>query len=145
VFIKGLETLALRMQQHCANALQLAQWLAQHPAVEAVHYPGLESHPQHALAAKLFNGGFGGVVSFAVRGGRAAAWRVIDSTEWLSLTANLGDAKTTITHPATTTHARISADERARAGIGENLIRISAGLEYIDDIIADVQTGLDAV
>ena len=145
VFSKGLETLALRMQQHCANALQLAQWLAQHPAVEAVHYPGLESHPQHALAAKLFDGGFGGVVSFAVRGGRVAAWRVIDSTEWLSLTANLGDAKTTITHPATTTHARISADERARAGIGENLIRISAGLEYIDDIIADVQTGLDAV
>jgi len=144
VFSKGLETLALRMRQHCDNALRLAQWLQQHPAVEAVYYPGLENHPQHALAKRLLDG-FGGVVSFSVRGGRESAWRVIDSTELLSITANLGDAKTTITHPATTTHARITAEERARAGIGDNLIRIAAGLEYIDDIIGDVQTGLDAI
>jgi len=144
VFSKGLETLALRMQAHCANAQRLAEWLARHPAVTAVHYPGLKSHPQHALAARVLDD-FGGVVSFTVRGGRDAAWRVIDSTKLLSITANLGDAKTTITHPATTTHARITAAERARAGIGDDLLRIAAGLEFIDDIIGDVQTGLDAI
>ena len=144
VFSKGLETLALRMKQHCDNALQLAAWLAQHPAVEKVYYPGLESHPQHGLAKRLFED-FGGVVAFEVGGGREQAWRVIDSTRLLSVTANLGDAKTTITHPATTTHARITPDERTRAGIHDNLIRVAAGLEHIDDIIADLKIGLDAI
>ena len=144
VFSKGLETLALRMRQHCDNAMQLASWLAQHPAVEKVYYPGLESHPQHRLA-KTKHGGFGGVVAFEIAGGREQAWRVIDSTQLLSITANLGDAKTTITHPTTTTHARISPEERARAGIRDNLLRVSAGLEHIDDIIADLKTGLDSI
>ena len=144
VFSKGLETLSLRMRQHCDNAMQLASWLAQHPAVEKVYYPGLESHPQHRLA-KTKHGGFGGVVAFEVAGGREQAWRVIDSTRLLSITANLGDAKTTITHPTTTTHARISPEERTRAGIRDNLLRVSAGLEYIDDIIADLKTGLDRI
>ena len=114
VFSKGLETLSIRMKQHCDNALQLAGWLEQHPAVERVYYPGLDSHPQHQLAKRLHRD-FGGVVAFEVGGGRRQAWQVIDSTRLLSITANFGDAKTTITHPATTTHARISADERARA------------------------------
>ena len=144
VFSKGLETLALRMKAHCDNALQLAKWLEKHPAVEAVYYPGLETHPQYEQAKRLLDG-FGGVVAFTVRGGRRAAWRVIDCTRLLSITANLGDAKTTITHPATTTHARISAAERARAGIGDNLIRVCAGLEHIGDITGDLQTGLDAI
>ncbi len=144
VFSKGLETLSLRMRQHCDNAMQLASWLEQHPAVEKVYYPGLESHPQHRLA-KTKHGGFGGVVAFEVAGGREQAWRVIDSTQLLSITANLGDAKTTITHPTTTTHARISPEERARAGIRDNLLRVSAGLEHIDDIIADLKTGLDRI
>jgi len=144
VFSKGLETLGLRMREHCKNAMRLAKWLQQQPAVETVYYPGLATHPQHALAARMLDD-FGGVVSFTVRGGRPAAWRVIDSTKLLSITANLGDAKTTITHPATTTHARITADERARAGIGDDLIRISAGLELSDDIIDDLRAGLQAI
>jgi O-succinylhomoserine sulfhydrylase len=144
VFSKGLETLALRMKQHCDNAMQLASWLAQHPAVEKVYYPGLKSHPQHELAKRQHEG-FGGIVAFEVNGGQEQAWQVIDSTRFLSITANLGDVKTTITHPTTTTHARISAEERARAGINENLIRVSAGLEHIDDIITDLQIGLDKV
>ncbi len=142
VFSKGLETLALRMKQHCDNALQLARWLERHPAVGKVYYLGLKSHPQHALARRWRNG-FGGVVAFEVAGGRAQAWRVIDATRLLSITANLGDAKTTITHPTTTTHARISAEERARAGIHDNLLRVSVGLEHIDDIIDDLKCGLD--
>lgn len=144
VFSKGLETLGLRMREHCKNAMRLAKWLQQQPAVETVYYPGLATHPQHALAARMLDD-FGGVVSFTVRGGRPAAWRVIDSTKLLSITANLGDAKTTITHPASTTHARITADERARAGIGDDLIRISAGLELSDDIIDDLRAGLQAI
>lgn len=144
VFSKGLETLSLRMKQHCDNAMQLARWLERHPAVEKVYYPGLASHPQHELAKRLHQH-FGGVVAFEVGGGREQAWRVIDSTRLLSVTANLGDVKTTIIHPATTTHARISREERARAGIGENLIRVASGLEYIDDIIADLKTGLDKI
>jgi len=139
-----LETLGLRMREHCKNAMRLAKWLQQQPAVETVYYPGLATHPQHALAARMLDD-FGGVVSFTVRGGRPAAWRVIDSTKLLSITANLGDAKTTITHPASTTHARITADERARAGIGDDLIRISAGLELSDDIIDDLRAGLQAI
>ena len=145
VFNKGLETLWLRMKQHCQNALILAQWLEAHPAVEKVHYPGLASHPQHHLAARLLQGGFGGVVAFEVRGGRAQAWRVIDATRFVSITANLGDAKTTITHPATTTHARITPEQRARAGIRDNLVRVAAGLEHVDDIIADLKIGLDKI
>lgn len=151
VFSKGLETLSVRMQQHCDNALQLANWLAQHPAVEKVYYPGLASHPQHQLAKQQAAPhqhqcqGFGGIVAFEVAGGRQQAWQVINATALLSITANLGDVKTTITHPATTTHARISAAERARAGIRDNLIRVSAGLEHIDDIIADLQAGLATI
>lgn len=142
VFLKGLETLRLRMQAHCANALRLAQWLQAHPQVERVHYPGLTSHPQHALASRQ-QSGYGGIVSFEVRGGRAGAWRVVDRARLLSITANLGDAKSTITHPASTTHGRLSAEQRAAAGIGEGLLRISAGLESADDLIADLARGLD--
>lgn len=141
VFLKGLETLRLRMQAHCANALRLAQWLQEHPQVERVHYPGLTSHPQHALASRQ-QSGYGGIVSFEVRGGRAGAWRVVDQARLLSITANLGDAKSTITHPASTTHGRLSAEQRAAAGIGEGLLRISAGLESADDLIADLARGL---
>lgn len=148
VFSKGLETLSLRMKQHCDNALHLANYLEQHPAVEKVYYVGLKTHPQHALAKRQSQSsgqGFGGIVAFEVKGQRKHAWQVIDATRLLSITANLGDAKTTITHPATTTHARISAAERTSAGIRDNLIRVSAGLEHISDIIADLKTGLDAV
>lgn len=141
VFTKGLETLGLRMQAHSARALDVARWLEAHPAVERVHYPGLESHPQHALAARQQRG-FGGVLSFEVKGGKAAAWKVVDSTRLLSITANLGDAKTTITHPATTTHGRLSPEARAEAGIGEGLLRLAVGLEDVEDIKADLARGL---
>ncbi|MFN2348652.1 MAG: O-succinylhomoserine sulfhydrylase [Thioalkalivibrio sp.] len=143
VFLKGLETLSLRMGAHCDNALQLARWLKDKPDIARVHYPGLEDHPQHALA-KTQQSGFGGIVSFEVKGGREAAWRVIDATEMLSITANLGDAKTTITHPATTTHGRLSPDQREEQGISEGLIRVAVGLEAIDDIRADLARGLGA-
>jgi len=142
VALKGLETLTLRMNAHSQQALQLATMLQQHPAVERVYHPGLESHPQHELA-KSQQSGFGGVVSFVVKGGREHAWRVIDATEMVSITANLGDVKTTITHPATTTHGRVSAEIKASTGIGEGLIRVAVGLENIDDIVADVCRGLD--
>lgn len=142
VFLKGLETLGLRMRAHSDNALALATWLERQAVVERVNYPGLPSHPQHALAMRQQTAG-GGIVSFEVRGGRQAAWRVIDATRLLSITANLGDVKTTITHPATTTHGRLTADEREAAGIREGLIRIAVGLEHIDDIRADLQRGLD--
>jgi len=141
VFLKGLETLQLRMRAHSATALQLAQWLETQPAVERVYYPGLPSHPQHELA-KRQQSGFGGIVSFELRGGRQAAWRLIDATQLISITANLGDAKTTITHPSTTTHGRLTPQERERAGIGEGLIRISAGLEEAADLQADLERGL---
>jgi len=141
VFLKGLETLKLRMDAHCANALQLAHWLEQQPNVTRVFYPGLPSHPQYALAKKQQKAG-GGVVSFEVKGGKAAAWRVIDSTKMLSITANLGDTRTTITHPATTTHARISPEARAAAGISDGLIRIAVGLEALVDIQNDLIRGL---
>jgi len=142
VFLKGLETLKIRMRAHCENALQLARWLEQQPAVSRVYYPGLSSHPQHELAAAQ-QSAFGGIVSFDVYGGREAAWRIIDATRLISITANLGDVKTTITHPATTTHGRLSQAERDKAGIGEGLIRLSVGLEEIADIQADLQRGLD--
>jgi len=141
VFLKGLETLKLRMDAHSANALHLAQWLEKQPNVARVLYPSLPSHPQHALAMKQQKTG-GGIVAFDVKGGRDAAWRVIDNTMMLSITANLGDTKTTITHPATTTHARISPEARAAAGISDGLIRIAVGLEAVLDIQNDLARGL---
>lgn len=141
VFLKGLETLRLRMEAHSRNALELAQWLNAHPAVEKVFYAGLPSHKGHELAAKQ-QSAFGGVLSFRVKGGRDEAWKVIDATRIMSLTANLGDTKTTIVHPATTTHGRLSAEQKADAGITENLIRIAVGLEDIGDLKADLARGL---
>jgi O-succinylhomoserine sulfhydrylase len=144
VFLKGLETLRLRMDAHSANALALAQWLEQQPVVESVFYAGLPGHPGHELARSQQRA-FGGVLAFRVRGGREQAWRCIDATRMLSLTANLGDAKTTIVHPATTTHGRLGDEERLEAGITENLIRIAVGLEDVDDIKIDIERGLQAV
>jgi O-succinylhomoserine sulfhydrylase len=141
VFLKGLETLPLRMRAHSESALQLARWLEEQAAVSRVSYPGLPSHPQHALA-RAQQSGFGGIVSFEVHGGREAAWRIIDATRMISITANLGDAKTTITHPATTTHGRLSQQERDFAGIREGLLRISVGLEEVADIKADLRRSL---
>jgi len=148
LFQKGLETLSLRMRAHSDAALQLAQWLEQQPQVERVYYSGLSSHPQHELAASQ-QSGFGGVLSFEVKSSdtdlKAAAWRCIDATQMISITGNLGDVKTTITHPATTTHGRMSAEARAAAGIRDNLIRVSVGLENLEDIKADLQLGLNAL
>ena len=141
VFLKGLETLSLRMQRHCDSALELAAWLEQQPAVERVYHPGLESHPQHALASRQQQG-FGGIVSFEVQGGKDAAWRVIDATRVFSITANLGDTKSTMTHPATTTHGRLSPEQRQAAGISDGLIRLAVGLETVDDLKADLERGL---
>jgi O-succinylhomoserine sulfhydrylase len=141
VILKGLETLGLRMQAQSAAALELARWLESQAAVERVYYPGLASHPQHELAVRQQKTG-GGIVSFEVRGGREAAWRVIDNTKLLSITANLGDTKTTITHPASTTHGRITAEARAAAGIREGLLRVAVGLEALDDIKADLARGM---
>jgi len=140
VFLKGLETLSLRMKAHCDNALQLAQWLETQPMIERVYYPGLASHPQHLLA-QTQQSGFGGLVSFEVRGGQAGAWQLIDSTRMISITANLGDVKTTITHPATTTHGRLTPLERQTAGINDGLVRVSVGLENIKDIQTDLARG----
>ena len=144
VFLKGLETLKLRMDAHSASALQLASWLEQHPGVERVYYPGLPSHPQHALALRQQRSG-GGIVSFDVKGGKAAAWKVVDATRMISITANLGDAKTTITHPATTTHGRLAPEQRIAASIGDGLLRVAVGLESVRDIQADLARGLDAL
>ena len=143
VVLKGMETLELRMLAQSAAALELARWLESHPAVARVFYPGLESHAQHALAKRQQRAG-GSVVSFEVKGGRAAAWRVIDSTRLMSVTANLGDVKTTIIHPASTTHGRISPEARAAAGISEGLIRVAVGLEALSDLKHDLQRGLEA-
>ncbi|KPK39960.1 MAG: O-succinylhomoserine sulfhydrylase [Gammaproteobacteria bacterium SG8_47] len=143
VFLKGLETLRLRMMAHSANALALATWLEGQSAVECVHYCGLASHPQHGLAAAQQRA-FGGVLSFEVRGGKEAAWRVVDATRLLSITANLGDAKTTITHPATTTHGRLSPEQRDAAGISDGLVRVAVGLEDVEDIKVDLARGLGA-
>jgi len=144
VFLKGLETLRLRMDAHSQSALELALWLESHEAVEQVFYCGLPSHPGYALASKQQKA-YGGVLSFRVKGGRDEAWRCIDGTQLMSLTANLGDAKTTIVHPATTTHGRLSVEGREAAGISDKLIRIAVGLEYIDDLKADLQRGFDAI
>jgi O-succinylhomoserine sulfhydrylase len=137
VFLKGLETLGLRMRAHSESALGLAQWLESRPWIERVHYPGLPSHPQHELVQRQQKTG-GGIVSFEVKGGKESAWQLIDATRLVSITANLGDAKTTITHPATTTHGRLSPQDRAAAGIGDGLVRVAVGLEDLDDIKADL-------
>jgi len=144
VFLKGLETLRIRMQAHSQNALNLAQWLEGQAQVERVYYPGLESHPQHELARKQ-QSDFGGVLSFEVKGGKEQAWQVVDATQLLSITANLGDTKTTITHPATTTHGRLTPEARAAAGIGDNLLRIAVGLESLEDIKADLARGFSKI
>jgi len=142
VLLKGMETLGIRMQAQSGSALELARWLERQPAVERVYYPGLPSHPQHALAMRQQRLG-GAIVSFEVKGGREPAWRVVDATRMISITANLGDTKSTITHPATTTHGRISAEARARAGITEGLLRVAVGLEALADIQADLARGLN--
>jgi O-succinylhomoserine sulfhydrylase len=141
VFLKGLETLKIRMQAHCDSAMQLATWLEQQPAVKRVYYPGLESHAQHALAKQQMSG-FGGIVSFELKGGKKEGWKLIDATSLISITANLGDTKTTITHPATTTHGRLTPEQRAEAGISDGLIRVAVGLEDIEDIKADIARGM---
>ena len=141
VILKGLETLRIRVEAQSATALELARWLEQQPGIERVYYPGLASHPQYELAKKQQKGP-GAVVSFDVKGGRDAAWRVVDATKLISITANLGDTRTTITHPASTTHGRISAEARAAAGIGEGLLRVAVGLENVEDIKADLARGL---
>lgn len=144
VFLKGLESLKVRMRACSESALELARWLDAHPAVGRVYYPGLKSHPQHALASKQ-QSAYGGIVAFEINGGRAEAWQVIDSTEFLSITANLGDAKTTITHPASTTHGRLTQEQRDAAGIRDSLIRVAVGLEDVGDIKADLARGLDVI
>jgi len=144
VFLKGLETLALRMRVHSDNALALAQWLQAHPKVKKVNYCGLADHSGHELAKKQQRM-FGGVLSFEVEGGREEAWKVVDATRMISITANLGDAKTTITHPGTTTHGRLSEEERQKAGITQALLRVAVGLENVEDIKRDLAAGLDAL
>lgn len=148
VCLKGMETLAIRMEKQCDNALALARWLEKHPQVEQVYFPGLESHPQHELAKRQqsASGRFhaGAVVTFTVKGEREAAWRVVDNCKMISITANLGDTKSTITHPASTTHGRISPEARVAAGVVEGLLRVSVGLESVADVQADLARGLEA-
>ncbi len=144
MFLKGLETLRVRMQAQSASALELAQWLEQQPGIDKVYYAGLPSHPQHDLA-KRQQSAFGAVVSFEVKGDKAAAWRFIDATKVISITTNLGDTKTTIAHPATTSHGRLSPQERANAGIRDNLVRVAVGLEDLVDLKADLSRGLAAL
>jgi len=144
VLLKGMETLGIRMQAQSASALELARWLEAHPGVERVYYPGLPSHPQHALAMRQQRSG-GAVVAFDVKGGKAAAWQVVDATRVMSITANLGDTKTTITHPATTTHGRINQAARNAAGIGDGLLRVAVGLESLRDLREDLEHGLRAL
>lgn len=141
VFLKGLETLKLRMSAHSKAALELARWLEDQPQVKKVYYPGLESHPQHELARSQ-QSDFGGLLSFELNGGKEEGWRLIDATRMLSITANLGDTKTTITHPATTTHGRLSDEQRVQSGISDGLIRVAVGLEDIEDIKADLSRGM---
>jgi O-succinylhomoserine sulfhydrylase len=142
VFLKGLETLKLRMHAHSENAVRLAAWLEQQACVAKVHYPGLQSHPQYDLASKQQTG-YGGVLSFEIKGGKEQAWKVIDATRLISITANLGDAKSTITHPATTTHGRLTPEARADAGISDGLIRVAVGLEHVEDLMTDLSRGFD--
>ena len=144
VALKGLETLALRMEAHSARALQLAQWLEAQPQVARVYYTGLQSHPQHALASRQQTAG-GGLLAFEIKGGKKEAWTFCDATEIVSITANLGDTKTILTHPATTTHGRVPQEVRDAAGISDGLLRIAVGLENVDDLKADLQRGFDAL
>ena len=144
VFLKGLETLRLRMEAHSRSALELARWLQQQPGVEKVYYAGLENHPGHALAARQQKA-YGGVLSFNVCGGKEQAWQFIDGTRLMSHTANLGDAKTTIVHPATTTHGRLTQEQKDQAGIRDSLIRIAVGLEDVGDLKTDVQRGFAGI
>ncbi|MDP2433303.1 MAG: O-succinylhomoserine sulfhydrylase [Pseudomonadota bacterium] len=144
VLHKGLETLGLRMRAHSENALELATWLEAHPKVARVYYPGLPSHPQHELAMRQQKTG-GGIVAFEVAGGQDAAWKVIDATQVMSITANLGDTRTTITHPSSTTHSRLTPEQRATAGINDGLIRIAVGLEAVVDLQNDLARGLDGL
>jgi O-succinylhomoserine sulfhydrylase len=144
VFLKGLETLSIRMQAHCSSALSLAQWLEQQPAVARVYHPGLASHPQHALASSQ-QSGFGGIVSFELQGGRQQAWAFIDALRIFSITANLGDTKSTVTHPATTTHGRLTPEQRADTGISDGLVRLAIGLEAVNDLKTDLAAGLAAL
>jgi O-succinylhomoserine sulfhydrylase len=143
VFLKGLETLSLRMQAHSTSALEIAQWLEQQPGVARVFHPGLVSHPQHALAASQQNGS-GGIVSLELQGGREDAWKFIDAVRIFSITANLGDTKSTITHPATTTHGRLAPEQRQAAGISDGLVRLAIGLENTADLRHDLERGLAA-
>ena len=144
VFLKGLETLRIRMEAHSRSANALAHWLEQQSKVDKVYYPGLSSHPQHELA-KAQQSDFGGVLSFEVKGGKESAWKVVDSTRMLSITANLGDTKSTITHPATTTHGRLTPEARLEAGIKDNLLRIAVGLESVEDIKKDLLRGFESL
>jgi O-succinylhomoserine sulfhydrylase len=144
VLLKGLETLKIRMEAQSSGALELARWLEAHPKVARVYYPGLPSHPQYALAQRQQTSG-GGIVSFEVKGERSEAWKVVDSCRLLSITANLGDTKTTLTHPASTTHGRITPEQRAAAGISESLLRIAVGLEAISDLQDDLERGLAGI
>jgi O-succinylhomoserine sulfhydrylase len=148
LLLKSLETLPVRMQRHCSNAEKVAQWLEQHPKVKRVYYPGLPSHPQYALAVRQQTGG-GGMIAVELHGtdeasARVNAWRVIDQCKVWSITGNLGDTRSTITHPATTTHARVGPEARAAAGITEGMLRLSVGLEHAQDLIADLSRGLNA-
>lgn len=144
VFLKGLETLTLRMHAHTENASCLATWLEQQPAVKRVHYPGLLSHPQHELAASQQRGS-GGIVSFELAGGKAAAWSVIDAVRIFSITANLGDTKSTITHPATTTHGRLTPEQRQETGVSDGLVRLAVGLETVIDLQQDLERGFAGI
>ncbi len=144
VFLKGLETLDIRMQAHCRNARQVAEWLVSQPQIERIYYPGLKCHAQHELA-KRQQEDFGGVLSFVLKGGQQAAWKMIDATRLFSITANLGDTRSTITHPATTTHHRLTDAQRAESGIEPGLIRLSIGLEDVSDLIGDLQAGLEQI
>ncbi len=144
VFLKGLETLPIRMKAHCASALVLAQWLEQQPEVARVYHPGLTSHPQHELA-KRQQDDFGGIVSFELKGGKEDAWKVVDATRVFSITANLGDTKSTVTHPATTTHGRLTPEQRDAAGISDGLIRLAVGLESVADLQADLERGFSVL
>jgi O-succinylhomoserine sulfhydrylase len=144
VLLKGMETLKIRLEAQSANALELARWLESHPRVARVYYPGLESHPQFELASRQQKSG-GAIVAFEVKGARAEAWKVVDNCRLLSITANLGDTKTTLTHPASTTHGRITPEQRAASGITEGLLRISVGLEAVSDLQNDLETGLSLI
>lgn len=150
VVLKGMETLGIRMEAQSRRALELAQWLEAHPKVERVYYPGLKSHPQHELAMAQQSGMGGAVLSFDVKApdaaeGRRRAFHVIDTTQLMSVTANLGDVKTIITHPGTTSHGRLTEDQRQAAGIRQNLVRVAVGLEHLDDLKADLSRGLDTL